>query len=60
MVKYKLKFAIFLGVPVQKLVTATTTNNQMWEAQDPWFTEMYVYKSLRGGGGGGVYIWPVV
>ena len=45
------------GTDLQKLATAKRTNgfladNQIWEAQGPWFSEIYVCKSPQGGGGG--------
>ena len=44
------------GTDLQKLLTAKRTNgfladNQIWEAQGPWFSEIYVCKSPQGGGG---------
>ena len=44
------------GTDLQKLATAKRTNgfladNQIWEAQGPWFSEIYVCKSPQGGGG---------
>ena len=44
------------GTNLQKLSTAKLNNgflvnNQIWEAQGPWFLEIYVCKSPQGGGG---------
>ena len=44
------------GTDLQKLATAKRTNgfltdNQIWEAQGPWFSEIYVCKSPQGGAG---------
>ena len=49
------------GTDLQKLATTKRTNgfladNQIWEAQGPWFSEMYVCKSPQGGEG--FDIWP--
>ena len=45
------------GTDLQKLATAKRTNgfladNQIWEAQGTWFSEIYVCKSPQGGRGG--------
>ena len=45
------------GTDLQKLATAKRTNgfladNQIWEAQGPRFSEIYVCKSPQGGEGG--------
>ena len=45
------------GTDLQKLATAKRTNgfladNQIWEAQGPWCSEIYVCESPQGGGGG--------
>ena len=53
----KAEFCYFSrGTDLQKLATAKRTNgfladNQIWEAQGPWFSEIYVCKSPQGGGG---------
>ena len=58
----KAEFCYFSGgTDVQKLATAKRTNgfladNQILEAQGPWFSEIYVCKSPRGGEG--FDIWP--
>ena len=55
----KAEFCYFSrGTDLQKLTTAKRTNrfladNQIWEAQGPWFSEIYVCKSPQGGGKGG-------
>ena len=52
----KTEFCYFpRGTDLQKLATAKRTNgfladNQIWEAQGPWFSEIYVSKSPRGWG----------
>ena len=48
----KLNFVIFQGVLIFKSSLQPhpiNANNQIWEAQGPWFSEIYVCKS--GGGG---------
>ena len=51
----KAEFRYFsMGTDLQKLATAKRTNgfladNQIWEAQGPWFSEIYVCKSPQGG-----------
>ena len=53
----KAEFCYFpRGTDLQKLATAKRTNgfladNQIWKAQGPWFSEIYVCKSPQAGGG---------